>query len=156
MLKDRLSELLEPVVAAIGFDLLLLEYSVRNGSAMLRLYIDHADGITLDHCERVSREVAAVLDVEDVIPTAYRLEVSSPGFDRPLVKPAHYARFVGAIAKIQTLAPLSGRRRFQGKLLDTTQDAVNILTEDGAFTIPFADIDKARLVPNFDEEMTRT
>ncbi len=154
MLRDRLIELLEPVVNAIGYELILLEYSPRDGSGMLRLFIDAEAGITLEDCEKVSREVAATLDVEDVIQQAYRLEISSPGFDRPLVKPAHFERFKGEIAKIQMLAPVSGRRRFQGVLLGATEDAVTIDAGDGPITLPFADIDKAKLVPNFDKEKT--
>lgn len=154
MLRDRLIELLEPVVNAIGYELVLLEYSPRDGSGMLRLFIDAPDGITLDDCEKVSREVAATLDVEDVITQAYRLEISSPGLDRPLVKPEHYRRFKGEVARVQTLAPIAGRRRFQGAILDATDDEVSIETADGPITIPLADIDKAKLVPNFDKEKT--
>ena len=154
MLRDRLIELLEPVVNAIGYEIVLLEYSPRDGSGMLRLFIDGPDGIGLDDCEKVSREVAATLDVEDVITQAYRLEISSPGLDRPLVKPEHYRRFKGEVAKIQTLAPVAGRRRFQGVLLDATDDEVSIETPDGVITLPLADIDKAKLVPNFDKEKT--
>ncbi len=154
MLRDRLIELLEPVVNAIGYEIVLLEYSPRDGSGMLRIFIDGPDGIGLDDCEKVSREVAATLDVEDVITQAYRLEISSPGLDRPLVKPEHYRRFKGEVAKIQTLAPVAGRRRFQGVLLDATDDEVSIETADGVITLPLADIDKAKLVPNFDKEKT--
>lgn len=154
MLRDRLIELLEPVVNAIGYELVLLEYSPRDGSGMLRLFIDAPDGITLDDCEKVSREVSATLDVEDVITQAYRLEISSPGLDRPLVKPEHYRRFKGEVARVQTLAPIAGRRRFQGAILDATDDEVWIETADGPITIPLADIDKAKLVPNFDKEKT--
>jgi len=154
VLRDRLIELLEPVVNAIGYEVVLLEFSPRDGSGMLRLFIDAPDGITLDDCEKVSREVAATLDVEDVISSAYRLEISSPGLDRPLVKPEHFRRFKGEIARIQTLAPVSGRRRFQGVLLGATDDEVTIETADGPITLPLADIDKAKLVPNFDKEKT--
>ncbi|MBA4287065.1 MAG: ribosome maturation factor RimP [Xanthomonadaceae bacterium] len=142
------------MVNAIGYELVLLEYSPRDGSGMLRLFIDAPDGITLDDCEKVSREVAATLDVEDVITQAYRLEISSPGLDRPLVKPEHYRRFKGEVARVQTLAPIAGRRRFQGAILDATDDEVSIETADGPITIPLADIDKAKLVPNFDKEKT--
>lgn len=154
MLRDRLIELLEPVVNAIGYELVLLEYSPRDGSGMLRLFIDGPEGIGLDDCEKASREVAATLDVEDLITQAYRLEISSPGLDRPLVKPDHYRRFKGEVAKIQTLAPIAGRRRFQGVLLDATDEEVSIETADGVITLPLADIDKAKLVPNFDKEKT--
>ncbi len=154
MLRDRLIQLLEPVVNAIGYELVLLEYSPRDSSGMLRLFIDSPDGIGLDDCEKVSREVAATLDVEDVITQAYRLEISSPGLDRPLVTPEHYRRFQGEVARIQTLAPIAGRRRFQGVLLGATDDEVSIETAEGVVTLPLADIDKAKLVPNFDKEKT--
>jgi len=154
VLRDRLIELLEPVVNAIGYEVVLLEFSPRDGSGMLRLFIDAPDGITLDDCEKVSREVAATLDVEDVISSAYRLEISSPGLDRPLVKPEHFRRFRGEVAKVQMLAPVAGRRRFQGVLLGATDDEVTIETADGPITLPLADIDKAKLVPNFDKEKT--
>ncbi|WP_293388093.1 ribosome maturation factor RimP [Nevskia sp.] len=147
-------QLLEPVVNAIGYELVLLEYSPRDSSGMLRLFIDSPDGIGLDDCEKVSREVAATLDVEDVITQAYRLEISSPGLDRPLVTPEHYRRFQGEVARIQTLAPIAGRRRFQGVLLGATDDEVSIETAEGVVTLPLADIDKAKLVPNFDKEKT--
>src|SRR3546814_4942407 len=93
--QERLEQLLEPVIGSLGYELLLLEYSPSPKNAMLRLYIDAASGITLEDCERVIKEVAGVMDVEDPIRNAYRLEVSSPGLDRPLVKPAHFQRFVG-------------------------------------------------------------
>ncbi|HZR36126.1 MAG TPA: ribosome maturation factor RimP, partial [Nevskia sp.] len=101
----------------------MLEFNPHKGSATLRLYIDAEEGIDIDDCARVSREVAATLDVEDPIKQAYQLEVSSPGLDRPLVKPEHFRRFRGDLAKIELLAPLPGsnRRRFRGELLDATE-----------------------------------
>src|SRR3546814_10613924 len=110
--QERLEQLLEPVIGSLGYELLLLEYSPSPKNAMLRLYIDAASGITLEDCERVSKEVAGVMDVEDPIRNAYRLEVSSPGIDRPLVKPAIFQRFFGKQAKMRLMAPLNGRRRF--------------------------------------------
>ena len=103
---DRLQALLEPLVESMGYELVLLEFSPHKGSAMVRLFIDAPGGITLGDCEKVSREVEGVLDVEDPIPQNYRLEVSSPGLDRPLVKPAHFERFAGQLAKVQLVAPL--------------------------------------------------
>ena len=152
MLRDRLTDLLEPVVKALGYEVVLLEFSPRDGAGLLRLFIDGPDGIGLDDCEKVSREIAAVLDVEDVIRQAYQLEISSPGFDRPLVTPAHFERFKGKIARIQMLAPIAGRRRFQGALVGATETDVTIETPDGVVTVPLADIEKARLVPNFDKK----
>jgi ribosome maturation factor RimP len=152
-LSERLTQLLEPVVNALGYELLLLEFSPHRGRANLRLYIDWLDGgaagIGLDDCEKVSREVAAALDVADPIPHAYRLEVSSPGLDRPLVKPAHFRRFCGAQVRVQTLVPVAGRQRFQGVLAQADETAVVLRTSEGSVRVPLADIERARLVPDF-------
>lgn len=156
MLRDRLIELLEPVVNSLGYELILLEFSPRDGAGMLRLFIDSPNGIQLADCEKVSREVAGVLDVEDPIRQAYQLEISSPGFDRPLVKPEHFRRFKGEVAKIQMLAPIAGRKRFQGVIVEAGEDNVQIETPEGPVTLPLADIDKAKLVPNFDKPKEKT
>lgn len=151
-LQERLEQMLEPVIVSLGCELLLLEYSPSPKNAMLRLYIDAPAGITLEDCERVSKEVAGVMDVEDPIRSAYRLEVSSPGLDRPLVKPAHFQRFVGQQAKVQLMAPINGRRRFIGAIVSADADIVRIETEQGIAEIPLAEIDRARLVPDYDQE----
>lgn len=153
LLRDRLIALLEPVVNALGYEVVLLEFSPRDGAGLLRVFIDAPEGIQIADCEKVSRELAAVLDVEDIIRQAYQLEISSPGFDRPLVKPEHFERFKGEVARIQMLAPIAGRRRFQGALVEATEDVVSIDTPDGIVRLPLADIEKARLVPNFDKAM---
>jgi ribosome maturation factor RimP len=152
VLRERLTALLEPVIADLGYELLLLEFSPNKSSAMLRLFIDSADGINLDDCAKVSREVAATLDVEDPIKQSYQLEVSSPGMDRPLVKPEHFQRFRGELVRIETLAPMAGnRRRFRGTLLEATEHDVTVQMPDGAVTLAFAEIERARLVPNFEK-----
>ena len=152
MLRERLTALLEPVIADLGYELVLLEFSPNQSSAMLRLFIDSADGINLDDYAKVSREVAATLDVEDPIRQSYQLEVSSPGMDRPLVKPEHFQRFRGELVRIETLAPMAGnRRRFRGTLLEATDRDVTVQMPDGPVTLAFADIEKARLVPNFEQ-----
>ena len=156
MLRDRLTALLEPVVAALGYEIVLLEYSPRDGAGLLRIFIDGPNGVGIGDCEKVSREVAAVLDVEDLIRQAYQLEISSPGFDRPLVKPEHFERFKGEIAKIQMLAPVDGRRRFQGVLAAMVDGVISIDTPEGVVSLPLADIEKARLVPNFDKVKEKT
>lgn len=152
VMQERLQQLLEPVIENLGYELVLLEYSPSTKNAMLRLYIDAAAGITLDDCERVSKEVSATLDVEDPIRTAYRLEVSSPGLDRPLVKPAHYQRFMGEQAKLQLIAPLNGRRRFIGFIRAVDDNTLKLETEEGLVDIPLADIERSRLVPDYDQE----
>jgi ribosome maturation factor RimP len=152
LLRERLTDLLEPIVADLGYELVLLEFHASKSSAMLRLFIDSEEGIDVDDCARVSREVAATLDVEDPIKQAYQLEVSSPGLDRPLVKPEHFRRFRGEEVRIEMLAPVAGsnRRRFRGKLLDANEHEVMLQMPDGPVTLPLADIEKARLVPDYD------
>ena len=93
--EQRLTELLSPTVEAAGFELLGCEFVPAGRHSTLRLFIDHPDGVTVDHCAVVSREVGAILDVEDPIQNEYNLEVSSPGLDRPLFTPAHFAKVVG-------------------------------------------------------------
>ena len=112
---NDIQALLAPAVEALGLELLGLEFRPGNGNALLRLYIDapsREGGVTLDDCEAVSREVSALMDVHDPIDSHYTLEVSSPGIDRPLFKPAHFARFVGESAKIALEFPQDGRKRF--------------------------------------------
>ncbi|MDD3762141.1 MAG: ribosome maturation factor RimP [Nevskiales bacterium] len=151
-LRERLEEVLEPVVESLGYELVLLEFSPNSKSGLLRLFIDSPEGITLSDCERVSREVSGVLDVEDPISTPYRLEVSSPGLDRPLVKRSHFERFLNEQARIQLIAPLNGRRRFIGWIRGVDDAVITLDTSEGMVEIPFAEIDRARLVPEFDRE----
>lgn len=150
--RERLEQMLEPVIESLGYELVLLEFAPSGKSAMLRLYIDSPGGITIEDCERVSREVSGVLDVEDPIGNAYRLEVSSPGLDRPLVKPAHFERFRNEQARIQLLVPRDGRRRHVGWIRGVSADAVTLETAQGMVEIPLAEIERARLVPDYDRE----
>ncbi|TXH03407.1 MAG: ribosome maturation factor RimP [Nevskiaceae bacterium] len=155
MLRERLTELLEPVVVALGYELVLIEYSPSRGASMLRLYIDAPGGINVDDCARVSREVSGVLDVEDPISGAYQLEVSSPGLDRPLAKPEHYERFAGAQARIQLLAPRengkAGQRRFIGIIAGVDAHSVTLNTPEGPVKFEFSEIERARLVPDYEQ-----
>jgi ribosome maturation factor RimP len=155
VLKDALVELLEPVVEAMGYELVLLEYAPHKGSGTLRLYIDATGGITLEDCERVSREVEGVLDVEDPIRSGYRLEVSSPGLDRPLVKKSHYERFVGEQVKVQLLIPRDGRRNFLGVLRGVKGEAIELELPEGPIDLPLAEIERARLVPREEDLKAR-
>ena len=148
---EELVELLSPTVAALGLELLGLEYAPSSGSAMLRLYID-AEGrhVTIEDCEAVSREVSALLDVNDPIASQYTLEVSSPGIDRPLFTPAQFARFVGEEAKVSLRLPQDGRRRLQGRIASVDGNNIAIAEEgkEEAFLVAHDNIEKARLVPD--------
>ncbi len=147
---DNLQDKLEPAVIGLGYDLLCVELQGTGTDAVLRLYIDSAKGIGVEDCARVSREVSALLDVDDPIESAYRLEVSSPGLDRPLVKPQHFNDYLGQDAKIKLRVPCEGRRNFRGKLLACDEDVVAVEVDGQRIDLPFADIERARLVPVFD------
>lgn len=134
-------------VAALGFELVEAELSGGRHQRILRVYIDGPQGVTVDNCAAVSRQLSAMLDVEDPIPGRYTLEVSSPGLDRPLVTPADYRRFQGAMIKVRLLSALDGRRNFTGRLLETTPDTVVMEVDHERFNLPMAAIERARLVP---------
>ena len=146
----RLIELLEPSVEALGFELVDIIHRPGKGG-LLRLYIDKSPGdVTVDDCEQVSRQVSALLDVEDPNPGNYTLEVSSPGFDRPLRTKAHFQRFLGSEAKLTLHQMLEGRRRFTGKLAEVVDDDVVMNVDGEEFRISLSSIERARLVPNYD------
>jgi ribosome maturation factor RimP len=144
-LRERLIALIEPLVGRLGYELVELEQASGRGSAVVRLFIDGPEGVGLTDCERVSREVAALLDVEDPIPTAYTLEVSSPGFDRVLRTQAHFARFVGARVAVELTAPREGRRRYTGMLLSADEAGIALEVDGQRVAVFFAEIGKARL-----------
>jgi ribosome maturation factor RimP len=150
MKRQDLDQIIEPVVGALGLEFLGIEYVPGRRSSLLRVYID-APGrhVGLEDCELVSRQVGAVLDVEDPIAGAYDLEVSSPGFDRPLFRPAHFARFVGQATKIQTSLPIGGRRRFQGPIAAVDDEAVTVVQDGAPVRIAHANIERANLVPDY-------
>ncbi|HEV2212062.1 MAG TPA: ribosome maturation factor RimP [Gammaproteobacteria bacterium] len=146
-MREKLLGMLEPVAAALGYELVELEFHPQGRGGLLRLYIDRAEGVGLDDCEKVSRQVSALLDVEDPIPGAYTLEVSSPGLDRPLRRPEDYTRFAGQRAKLELLLPRDGRRRFNGTLQGLEAGEVLIEVDGVSYRLPLAEIGKARLVP---------
>ena len=146
---EEIRELLAPTVETLGFELLGVEYAPSTGHSLLRLYIDAEKGIGIEDCEAVSREVSALLDVEDPIPGEYSLEVSSPGIDRPLFGAAQFARFVGEQAKVSLRIPQDGRRRLQGRIARVEGGTVFIAEEKAEYAVAEANIEKARLVPDF-------
>ncbi len=146
---NQMWDLLEPVVTGMGYELVEIEYNPSTRHGVLRLYIDHEDGIQLDDCTEVSHQVSALLDVEDLIQGHYNLEVSSPGLDRPLTSIKDYQRFTGEIVKIKTGMAIDGRRNFKGRLCGVEGDEINIECDGQQFYLPLASIEKARLVPEF-------
>jgi ribosome maturation factor RimP len=165
--RTEMVALLEPVVEALGYELTDLELNFSGRRGVLRLFIDHAgasdrpaaqrtetagvpaEGIRVEDCEAVSRQVSAVLDVEDPIRRDYDLEVSSPGLDRKLVKPAHFDRFAGQLVKGRLRRALEGRRRFTGTLVGREGLMVTIRIDDGELKVPIEDLEVIRLVPEY-------
>ena len=149
-IRDKLITLLEPLVEQLGYELVDIEWVSAPGSAVLRIFIDqpeaHGGHIGIEDCETVSREVSARLDVEDPISAAYQLEVSSPGFDRVLRKPAHFARFKGARIWVELSVPRAGRRRYTGDLVEVSDKGVEVLVDGQKVDIGFAEIGKARVI----------
>lgn len=151
---EEITELLSPIVTSLGLELLGVEFVPSSNSAMLRLYID-VEGryIGIEDCEAVSREISAVLDVNDPIASQYTLEVSSPGLDRPLFTLAQFERFIGEQVKLSLRLPQGGRRRLQGRLIGVRGNSVLIGEETagqapGEFIVVHDNIEKARLVPD--------
>jgi ribosome maturation factor RimP len=145
MLRERLIALLEPVLVRLGYELVDLEYGAARARATLRIFIDREGGVGLDDCERVSREVAAQLDASDPIPSAYTLEVSSPGFDRVLRSGAHFGRFVGQRVFVELKEPREGRRRYTGTLLTVDESGIALQVDRERVVVAFDEIGKARL-----------
>ncbi|ASA56316.1 ribosome maturation factor RimP [Vibrio gazogenes] len=148
-LEKQLSELLEAPVVAAGYELVGLEFVRAGAHSTLRIYIDHDNGITVDDCAEVSRQVSAVLDVEDPISVAYNLEVSSPGVDRPLFKSEHYEQFIGHEVNIVLKMAVGNRRKWKG-IIQSVDGETIVVTVDGQEE-PFAlsNISKANLIPKF-------
>ena len=150
VIRDKLIGLLEPLVEQLGYELVDIEWVAAPRSGLLRIYIDqpaaHGGHIGVEDCEKVSREVSALLDVEDPISGAYHLEVSSPGFDRVLRKPAHFARFCGARVWVELKVARDGRRRYTGELVEVNDSGCILNVDEQRVTIGFAEIGKARLV----------
>jgi ribosome maturation factor RimP len=144
--KERLIELLEPPLAALGFELADLDAHLgRRG--LLRLFIDREGGVTIEDCGRVSEQLGAWLDVEDPLPGSYVLEVSSPGFDRRLRTVAHFARFIGQPVKVELKDARDGRRRLSGRLTGTEGGDVLIEVDGEVWRVALNDIAVARLAP---------
>lgn len=125
----ELEQLLKPTLEAMGYELWGCQYLARGGYALLRIYIDSANGIGIEDCERVSRQVGAVLDVEDPIAGEYRLEISSPGIPRPLFCVDHYQRYIGQQVDIKLTKPLANQRNFSGIIVSA--DAQELVLDLG-------------------------
>ena len=145
-----IASMLTPSVEALQLELLGVELAASGTSALLRLYID-APGrtVVIEDCEAVSREVSAILDLNDPIASHYTLEVSSPGIDRPLFSPAQFGKHIGEKVKLTLQIPLDGRRRLQGVIVGVDGANVALRTDTAEISVQHANIEKARLVPDW-------
>lgn len=150
--RDKLIGLIEPLLAGLGYELVDVEFAPGRGQAHLTVYLDRAEGVGIEDCERASREISALLDVHDPVPQAYTLEVSSPGLDRLLRTPAHYARFVGARVAMELALPREGRRRWTGRLVRADASGIGLEVDGNGVSAAYGEIAHTRLVPEWPEK----
>ncbi len=156
---DQARSLLEPILAREGFELVEVEWAREGQAWVLRVFVDRAGGVTIDHCQELSRTIEPVLDVEDFIEPAYNLEVSSPGLDRPLRKESDFERFAGQRAHVKTFGPIDSptgpRKNWTGTLKGFKDGAVEIDVDGALHRIPHDKIAKAHLEYDFDADIGR-
>ena len=154
--QTRLRQLVDEVVSGQGYELVDVELKGAGNQSVLRIFIDKVDGITLKDCELISHQVGTVLDVEDVIPFSYTLEVSSPGLDRKLVRESDYTRFEGKLVKIQTKIPLQHQKVFRGRLRGFQDGKIILeLSKGNPLEIPLDVIKESRLEFDWAEEKSK-
>jgi ribosome maturation factor RimP len=147
-LHDRLIALFEPVLKEIGYELVEVEFAPGQDGGTLRIYIDHPEGIDVDDCGEASHALSDLLDANDPFPgSSYSLEVSSPGLDRVLRTPEHFARFVDNRVKVDLLAPRDGRKRYTGMLRRADGESIEMDVDNFSVSIRLAEISRARLAP---------
>ena len=148
-MKAELERLIEPAVEQLGYELSDLELKIGGRDGIVRVFIDKPDGVDLTDCEFVSRQLSAVLDVENPLPGHYTLEVSSPGLDRKLTKPEHFQRFIGEAIRVKLRFPVAGRRNFRGLLRAADEEQIEVEVDGEPHSLQIATIESARLIPSF-------
>jgi ribosome maturation factor RimP len=144
--EQKLTDMHRPAVEETGKSLLGVEYISAGNNSVLRLFIDHENGINVDDCAEVSRQVGAILDVEDPISSEYSLEVSSPGVDKPLFEMAHFQSVIGETINVKSSMPLNGRRKFKGTLVAIEKETLIVEVDGTDYEIVISNVDKANLV----------
>lgn len=137
--------MLQPAIEVLGLELWGIEYLTKGRSALLRVYIESEQGVTIDDCEKVSRQISSILDVEDPIAGEYTLEVSSPGLDRPLFTAEQYVAYVGEVINVRLNSPIDGRRKFKGLLNSADQKMIVMTVDNQPVEILFSQIEKANV-----------
>jgi len=150
MKQKQLTTIIQPVVEDLGFDLWGIEYLPQKSGALVRIYIDHEQGISVDHCADCSREISAVMEVEDPIKSAYVLEVSSPGLDRVLFDEEQFDLYIGDRVKVKLAQPVDGSRKITGTIKAVNGDEITLVNEVGEYTFNMSNVMKARLQPQYD------
>ncbi len=149
-LEEKLENLLKPTIESMGFELWGFEYLPAGRHSILRVFVEKSDmGITVDDCAAVSRQISAIMDVEDPISSAYMLEVSSPGMDRLLFKPEQYKLYLNKPIQVRTAIGVLGRRKFKGPLVLANDTMIGIEIDGELYEIPYDIIDKANVVAEF-------
>jgi len=146
---EHLLKLIEPVVEGLGFECVGVEYSSHPKNGFLRIYIDSDNGVLVEDCTSVSHQVSGVLDVEDPIVGEYKLEVSSPGMDRPIFKVKQFERFIGQTVKIHLFKPVEGRRNITGIIEKVEGDDIYLQQDEQVYKVAFQAMSKARLEPDY-------
>ncbi len=144
--ETTLRERLASLVSAMGYEFVGVEQRRQGRGSLLRIYIDHEKGITLDDCSKVSYQVSAMLDVEDPIQGHYNLEISSPGLDRPLFEIAHYRKYIGNRIKVRMYNPVQDQRNFVGILQRVDETDIHLLINAEEVTLSFSGIEKAKVI----------
>ncbi len=147
--QQLISELASPIVEALGCELWGVECLSQGRFTLVRLYIDKEDGVGLEDCEKVSRQVSSLMDVEDPITGQYTLEVSSPGMERPLYSLAHFERYIGEKVQVKLTRKFEDRKKMTGQLVGVEGDEIIVQVDDEQFVLPIEWIDKANIVPVF-------
>lgn len=147
-LEQRLIEIIQQPIEALGFELIGLEY-IRSRQPILRIFIDHEKGISVDDCAEVSHQISAIFDVEDPIASNYTLEVSSPGMDRPLFTIEHYKQFIDQNISFSLRIPTMNRRNWKGKLMQVENEMITVDVDGELHQFAFGNIQKANIVPQF-------
>jgi ribosome maturation factor RimP len=145
---EALQAIIAPALTALGYELWGCELHPHGHRSVLRVYIDSERGITVADCVRATRQINAVLNVESVLADQYELEVSSPGFERPLFTPAHYQRFMGQKVRIRLHNPQQEQRQYIGILQSIEAGQITLMTEGMAVILSLENVEKANLMPN--------
>jgi len=145
----HIQAVIAPVVESLDCELVGVEYGRQGNRGLLRVYIDKENGVDVADCQRVSHQLSGVLDVEDVVPGQYQLEVSSPGLDRPLFTLEHFEQFTGHKVKLKLVTPIDGQRKFRGTLQGVENEQVIVNIGENELVLALGAIDKANLIADF-------